>query len=173
ASADRSPRGCGQARSAVYGQDVVAHAEQPLAPHLELGRQPDSVRLGLWRTGESLPFMPMSLNRIIGRWIELADPDMELPLWRYVYGSKPKPYFHPVCTPAGHCLTLFEPHDHLWHRGLWYTIKFINGENFWEEREPFGTERTALPPSIEHVADGRIVLRSELDWVRPDGGSAV
>ena len=115
----------------------------------------------------------MILKHIIGRSIELADPAQELPRWRYVYSGKPKPYFHPVCTPAGHCLTLFEPHDHVWHRGLWYTIKFINGENFWEERAPFGTQRTAVPPSIAHTADGRIVLRSQLDWVRPDGQSVV
>src|SRR5688572_2721781 len=116
---------------------------------------------------------PMILHHNIGRSIELADPARELPLWRYVYGGKPKPYFHPVCTPAGHCLTLFEPHDHVWHRGLWYTIKFINEENFWEEREPFGTQRTALPPSVAHAEDGRITLDSRLAWVRPDGGSAV
>ncbi len=117
--------------------------------------------------------MPMILHHNIGRSIELADPARELPLWRYVYGGKPKPYFHPVCTPAGHCLTLFEPHDHIWHRGLWYTIKFINEENFWEEREPFGTQQTALPPSVAHAEDGRIVLDSRLAWVRPDGGAAV
>ncbi len=115
----------------------------------------------------------MILKHNIGQSIELAYPARELPLWRYVYGGKPKPYIHPLCTPAGHCLTLFEPHDHLWHRGLWYTIKFIDGDNFWEEREPFGTQRTALPPWIAHTADGRIVLRSELDWIRPDGRSVV
>jgi hypothetical protein len=115
----------------------------------------------------------MNLTHILGQSIELADPARELPLWRYVYGGKPKPYFHPVCTPAGHCLTLFEPHDHVWHRGLWYTIKFINGENFWEEHEPFGVQRTALPPAVEHTADGRIVLGSQLAWVRPGGAAAV
>lgn len=115
----------------------------------------------------------MNLTHIIGRSIELVDPALELPRWRYVYGGKPKPYFHPLCTPAGHCLTLFEPHDHVWHRGLWYTIKFINDDNFWEEREPFGTQQTALPPSVEHGPEGRITLRSRLAWLRPDNGPAV
>lgn len=113
------------------------------------------------------------LKHTLGTSIELADPGRELPLWRYVYGGRPKPYFHPVCTPAGHCLTLFEPHDHVWHRGLWYTIKFINGENFWEEHAPFGTQQTLLPPSVEHMADGRISMRSALDWLRPGGESRV
>jgi hypothetical protein len=30
-----------------------------------------------------------------------------------------------------------------------------------------------VPPSIAHTADGRIVLHSQLDWVRPDGQSFV
>ncbi len=115
----------------------------------------------------------MNLNHRIGHSIELIHPALELLLWRYVYGSKPKPYFHPICTPSGHCLTLFEPHDHVWHRGLWYAIKFINGENFWEEHEPFGIQRTALPPSVVHTPDERIVIRSEIDWVRGDGESVV
>ncbi len=115
----------------------------------------------------------MILKHSIGQSIELADPGMELPLWRYVYGGKPKPFIHPLCTPAGHCLTLFEPHDHVWHRGLWFTFKFIDGDNFWEERAPFGIQRTAVPPSIDHTADGQIVLRSELDWIRPDGQASV
>jgi hypothetical protein len=115
----------------------------------------------------------MNLTHLLGQSIELADPARELPLWRYVYGGKPKPFFHPVCTPAGHCLTLFEPHDHIWHRGLWFTIKFVNGENFWEERAPYGTQRTALPPSVEHGADGRIVLDSNLAWVQPNGVGVV
>ncbi len=115
----------------------------------------------------------MLLTHNIGQSIELTEPARELPLWKYVYGGKPKPYLHPLCTPAGHCLTLFEPHDHVWHRGLWYTIKFINGENFWEELEPFGTQRTVSPPAIVHLPGGRIVLHSDLEWLRPDNQTAV
>ncbi len=89
-------------------------------------------------------------------------------MWRYVYAGKPKPFFHPICTPAGVCLTNFEPTDHLWHRGLWFTIKFINGENFWEERGPFGTQRTIGLPSISHDGD-RIHLDTQLHWIRSDG----
>ena len=122
-----------------------------------------------------------TLEHVIGRSIALVDPAIVetfdktslLPLWKYVYAGKPKPYFHPLCTPSGHCLTLFEPHDHLWHRGLWYTIKFINEENFWEERPPFGTQQTVAPPAVTHGPGARITLRSELDWVRPDGASSV
>jgi hypothetical protein len=111
---------------------------------------------------------PLTLTHALGESIAVAARANARPLWTYVYGGKPKPYFHPVCTPAGHCLTLFEPHDHFWHRGLWFTIKFLNGENFWEEHAPFGTQQTVAPPAISHPARGQIRLTSELAWVRPD-----
>ncbi|HVT88273.1 MAG TPA: PmoA family protein [Tepidisphaeraceae bacterium] len=111
----------------------------------------------------------MILKHDLGTSIELRNPHRELPLWRYVYGGKPKPFFHPLCTPAGHVLSIFEPHDHFWHRGLWFSIKFINGENFWEENEPgFGTQKTRVPPTVTHGADGQIGVFSTLDWTRPD-----
>ena len=49
----------------------------------------------------------MKLEHTIGESISLSDSGR--PLWRYVYSGKPKPYFHPLCTPAGHVLTNFEP----------------------------------------------------------------
>lgn len=115
----------------------------------------------------------MLLVHDLGRSIELREPTRELPLWRYVYGGKPKPFFHPLCTPAGHCLTLFEPHDHVWHRGLWFTIKFVNGENFWEERPPFGTQVTVAPPTVTPGEDESIVVDSRQLWQRPHDGGAV
>lgn len=116
----------------------------------------------------------MILTHDIGRSIEVGNPSAENPLWRYVYSGKPKPFFHPLCTPSGHVLTNFEPHDHVWHRGLWFTIKFINGENFWEERgEGWGTQRTLEPPAITHGAGGRIEISSRQEWVRPEGKGIV
>lgn len=113
------------------------------------------------------------LRHDLGKSLQLHLPGEEEPLWRYVYGGKPKPFFHPLRTPAGHCVTLFEPHDHLWHRGLWFTIKYINGENFWEEKEPLGRQRTLLPPMVQHLEGGAIRWESELLWERPEGAGAV
>ncbi len=109
------------------------------------------------------------LTHVIGQSIALTEQSADRVVWKYIYAGKPKPYFHPVCTPAGHCLTLFEPHDHVWHRGLWFTIKFINGENFWEEVEPYGVQQTVSPPSITHGPRERIDLSTELAWVRRPG----
>jgi hypothetical protein len=113
------------------------------------------------------------LNHSIGEYLELTAPNKEAPLWRYVYGGKPKPFFHPLSTPAGFCLSLFEPSDHVWHRGLWFTIKYINGENFWEENDDFGVQRGLLPPAVMHAADGTIAFTQPLLWERPNRTGSV
>ena len=55
-------------------------------------------------------------------------------VWQLMFDAKqPKTYFHPLATVEGEVLTAFEPADHPWHRGLWWSWKFINGVNYWEE----------------------------------------
>ncbi len=42
------------------------------------------------------------------------------------------PYFHPLGTPDGAVLTDLRPGDHIWHRGLRFAWKKINGlEGYW------------------------------------------
>lgn len=118
----------------------------------------------------------LSLQHELNRSISLtntAHTEGDGLLWRYVYGGKPKPFFHPLCTPAGHTLSLFEPHDHVWHRGLWFAFKFVNKDNFWEENDPYGVQRTTLPPTIEHRPGGAIVVTSTLKWVAPSGDTVI
>lgn len=43
-------------------------------------------------------------------------------------------YFHPICTPAGVCVTDFAPEDHRHHRGLFFAWVEMHGEadgDFW------------------------------------------
>src|SRR5690606_36318968 len=54
----------------------------------------------------------------------------------------PRPFVHPVRTPAGAVLSVDAPDDHPWHHALWSTIKYVNGENFWEEYDEFGLLHT-------------------------------
>lgn len=49
-----------------------------------------------------------------------------------------KPYFHPLCAPDGTDLTWLRPPDHPWHRALWFSWKYINGLNYWEEDRKTG-----------------------------------
>jgi hypothetical protein len=79
--------------------------------------------------------------------------------WTYVTDRAPKPYVHPLCTPAGACITRLEPPDHVWHRGLWFTIKYLNGENFWEEDAPYGTQVPVGTDRLEWRApSGEVVI---------------
>lgn len=58
----------------------------------------------------------------------------------YHYGHDQKhPYFHPLHSQAS-CepLTCFAPYDHPWHKGLWWSWKYINGVLFWEHNPPPG-----------------------------------
>lgn len=61
----------------------------------------------------------------------------------------------------------------MWHRGLWFTIKFLNGENFWEENVAHGTQVPSGLPMIGHEENGRIRISMPLRWVRPDGRGVV
>jgi len=69
--------------------------------------------------------------------IGLADGDKVI--WQFNYGKETsKPYFHPVALIDGTVLTQDRPADHPWHHGLWFSWKYINGVNFWEENRKTG-----------------------------------
>ena len=60
-------------------------------------------------------------------------------VWRFNYGDDTaKPYFHPVAVPGAGTLTWKSPEDHPWHHALWFSWKFINGVNYWEESRDTG-----------------------------------
>jgi hypothetical protein len=82
-------------------------------------------------------------------------------LWRFNYGPElPKPYFHPIATLDGRVLTWDPPPDHVWHHGLWFSWKYINGVNYWEHNAETGRP------------DGR-TLWSEVQAETRDDNSAV
>ena len=86
--------------------------------------------------------------------------------WTYVWDHGRKPHLHPVATPSGVVLTRVEPPDHPWQRGVWFVVKFVDGDNFWEEYDPagWGVQRHVAPPAghDDGVLDGRLA------WIRPD-----
>ncbi len=62
-------------------------------------------------------------------------------LWQYNHDKaegKGKPYFHPLRAPDGTDLTALRPGDHPWHRAMWFSWKYINGVNYWEENRKTG-----------------------------------
>jgi hypothetical protein len=90
-------------------------------------------------------------------------------LWQLNFGKdETKPYFHPLSPIGGPTLTWIAPPDHPWHYGLWFSWKFINGVNFWEEDR--GTGRPIgltvwEPPDISTKPDGTAEIALSLRYV--------
>ncbi len=58
-------------------------------------------------------------------------------LLRYVYVptdaqlESPRPYFHPLRTLDGDVVSLYRPHDHVWHKGIALSLPNVGPANFW------------------------------------------
>lgn len=85
----------------------------------------------------------------------------------------PKPCVHPIATPLGVTLTGFEMSDHVWHRGLWFTIKFVNGENFWEEGDGTGVQTSAVPPMAQLLSANASRITHRLNWTSAATGLVI
>ena len=112
----------------------------------------------------------MQVEHDVGRTITIVSGSARAML---DYVSAPKPFLHPVTTPSGALMTLIEPHDHLWHRGLWFTFKFVDGDNFWEERDPFGRQQVVHIPTMTHPSLAATAIQVDLDWLPPGGAAPV
>ncbi|MBN2311641.1 MAG: PmoA family protein [Candidatus Hydrogenedentes bacterium] len=97
-------------------------------------------------------------------------------IWQLNFGSDaPKPFFHPLAPAGGPALTWQAPPDHPWHHGLWFSWKYIDGVNFWEEDAGTGRSPglTAWdPPQISTHPDGSAQVEFRLRY-EPDPGRAV
>jgi hypothetical protein len=128
--------------------------------------------------------MSTTLIHTLNDAIELRYRDQSL--FTYVYESKnpavesPKPYFHPLRTLAGNEVSLFRPHDHLWHIGVSMSIANFSGENFWGgatyTREQQGYIQLDNNGRTQHVgwdqlaSDGDTIQGVErLQWLTHDG----
>ena len=78
-------------------------------------------------------------------------------IWKFQCGTNAtKPCFHPLALPDGPTLTWDRPPDHRWHRALWFSWKYLNGVNYWEEDPKTG------------LAAGRTQWESPRLEARPD-----
>jgi hypothetical protein len=94
-------------------------------------------------------------------------------LWRFSYDLKGgKPYFHPVAVENGPSFTNFKPEDHPWHYALWFSWKYINHVNYWEEDRVSGQAAGATrwsPPIIDARPDGSARISMALTYAKPTG----
>lgn len=93
-------------------------------------------------------------------------------VWAFHHGAKvTKPYFHPLALPGGASLTEHRPADHPWHFGLWFSWKYINGINYWEEDRATGLpagRTTWAPAEIETRPDGSARIALAMTYAPPD-----
>ena len=77
----------------------------------------------------------LGCNHAVGRSIQVTAGDGEL--FTYVYKAtdaqleSPRPYFHPIRTLTGDLVSVFRPHDHIWHKGITWSLPHFGHENFW------------------------------------------
>lgn len=94
-------------------------------------------------------------------------------VWQFSFdAARGKPFFHPLGAVGGASLTNFRPEDHPWHYGLWFSWKYINGVNYWEEERTTGKAQGATrwtPPTITSRPDGSATVRMDLTYVARTG----
>lgn len=102
-------------------------------------------------------------------------------LFRYVYLpgeaqlESPRPYFHPVRTLRGRLVSLYRPHDHVWHKGIAWSLPNVGPENFWggvTYQRGHGYRQLPNNGRIRHEAirqAGPGQLAEELTWITEQG----
>jgi hypothetical protein len=107
------------------------------------------------------------------------------PLLRYVYQpwdpplESPRPYFHPLRTLGGDLVTLYRPHDHVWHKGIAWSLPNVGPANFWggpTYRRGHGYVQLDNDGAMRHRSFDRLECSTEavrvahdLDWVTQQG----
>jgi hypothetical protein len=132
---------------------------------------------------------PMSLqvDHALGRSVTVSAGGVGL--FTYVYRpdtprlESPKPYLHPIRTLAGDVVSLFRPHDHVWHKGIAWSLPHVGRHNFWggptyvtgrsyvqldNNGSAVHADMTAL-----HAGDGAAGLAHRLDWSSQQGEAVI
>jgi len=138
--------------------------------------------------GSHNPSHGPQLIHALDRHVDLLYGDTRL--FRYVYCpdtprlESPKPYFHPVRTLAGNKVTVFRPHDHVWHKGIAMTWAQLSGQNFWGgptyvrdkgyvqlpnngrmAHQSWSEMRTPPLQNLERGPGGEVSLTEHLSWI--------
>jgi Methane oxygenase PmoA len=105
-------------------------------------------------------------------------------LFRYVFRpddaqlESPRPYFHPIRTLAGELVTVYRPHDHVWHKGLALSLPNVGPDNFWggptfrgggyvQEHNDGAMRHEAFDLAV--AKNGVVRLDERLTWVTESG----
>jgi hypothetical protein len=119
------------------------------------------------------------VDHALERSVTVSAGDVEL--FTYVYRpdtvqlESPKPYLHPIRTLAGDLVSLFRPHDHVWHKGIAWSLPYVGEHNFWGgptyvhgqfyvQRENNGS---AVHRALVDLGSSHLV--HDLDWISQAG----
>ncbi len=118
-----------------------------------------------------------------GTAVTVSDANTDLVTYVYRPDSptleSPKPYLDPIRTRAGRVVSLFRPWDHVWHKGIAWSLPVVGDENFWGgptfvrgegyvQLSNNGAQvlRGAVAAT---TAEGSVALTHGLDWITEDG----
>jgi Methane oxygenase PmoA len=106
-------------------------------------------------------------------------------IFRYVYAptgaqvESPRPYFHPMRTLRGDVVTGYRPRDHVWHKGMSWSLPNVGSANFWggpTYRRGRGYRQLRNNGRMRHdgfravrLAGGVARLEEDLSWVTEQG----
>jgi len=93
--------------------------------------------------------------------------------------ESPRPYFHPVRTLGGDLVSLYRPHDHVWHKGIAWSLANVGSANFWGgvtylrdrgyvQLNNNGAMRHRFFDGIDASPD-EVSVRHTLEWVTEQG----
>jgi hypothetical protein len=101
--------------------------------------------------------------------VRLIADDVELAHYVYrpetVQMESPKPYIHPLRTRSGRLVSLFRPHDHVWHKGISLALPSAG----WYEQLPNNGTQAHVSP-LDAPAGS---FAHELEWRAEGDGSTV
>lgn len=129
----------------------------------------------------------LGCNHAVGRSIQVTAGTTEL--FSYVYRpddvqrESPRPFVHPIRTLGGDLVTVYRPHDHVWHKGMTWSLPHFGHENFWGGPTfslATGYEQRDNNGSMDHdrivaldVSDDLVRLRHQLSWHTQAGDHVV
>jgi Family of unknown function (DUF6807) len=165
--------GAGAASGILFVQAAVNIRMRARDPSMNLSLLPRR-RGAAW---VALLAVLLAQHRVRAEWVRtdgtLAWRDGTNIVWQFSFDPKfGKPFFNPLTVAGGPALTHFRPEDHPWHYGLWFSWKYINHINYWEEDRATGRAEGATRwsiPKIEAQPSGDAIIQLELTYQNPSG----
>jgi len=101
-------------------------------------------------------------------------------LCRYVYRppepplESPRPYFYPIRTLMGDEVSIYRPHDHVWHKGISWSLPHVGPQNFWggptfvrdKGYVQLDNNGSTIHKSLSLIDD---TVTQHLEWITSDG----